>query len=211
VGGDEHAGAARAGVADHVEGGVDADRVDAVERLVEQEYVGLVQRREDHREPAAHAVGEAGRDPVGHVAELEALEQVAGTGLPVGRPAQPSRQLEVLPGRGPRDQAPHVGAVADRLLGPQRLGADVVARDQDRARGRRHHPGEHPHGGRLAGAVAPEQRRRLAGVRLEVDARHRLHLPEAHVQPAHVDHRRHHGFTHRPILADPPETHPKCR
>ena len=54
-------------------------------------------------------------------------------------------------------------------------------------------PGEHAHGGRLAGAVAAEQRGRLAGVRLEVDAGDGLDLAEAHVQAAHVDDR---GLVH---------------
>ena len=61
VGGDQDAGAAGPGVGDHVEGRLDADRVDAVEGLVEQQHVGLVQRGEHHREPPAHPVGEAGR------------------------------------------------------------------------------------------------------------------------------------------------------
>ena len=58
---------------------------------------GLVQRGERDREPAAHAVGEAAGHPVGGVAELEPLEQVAGALLPAGQPAQPGRELEVLP------------------------------------------------------------------------------------------------------------------
>ena len=46
------------------------------------------------------------------VAELEALEQVAGAVLPVVEPAQPGAELEVLPRGRPRHQAAHVGAVA---------------------------------------------------------------------------------------------------
>ena len=91
-------GAARAGVGDHVHGRLDADRVDAVEGLVEQQHLGLVERGEDDREPPAHAVAEAAGDAVRDVAELEALEQVAGAVLPaVGQPAQPGGELEVLP------------------------------------------------------------------------------------------------------------------
>ena len=43
---EQDAGAAGARVGDHLEGGLDADRVDAVEGLVEQQDVGLVQGRE---------------------------------------------------------------------------------------------------------------------------------------------------------------------
>ena len=82
VRGDQHGGAAGAGVGDHLHGGLDAERVDAVEGLVEQQHPGLVERREDHRQPPAHAVAEAGGDPVRGAAEVEALEQVAGAVLP---------------------------------------------------------------------------------------------------------------------------------
>ena len=54
------------------------ERVDAVERLVEQQDVGVVEGGEHDRHPPAHAVGEAGGDPVGGAAEVEAVEQVLG-------------------------------------------------------------------------------------------------------------------------------------
>ena len=124
---------------------------------------------------------------MGGVAELEPLQQVAGALLPVVEPAQPRGELEVLPRRGPRHQPADVGAVADQPLDGERVGADVVAGHPDLARGRRDHAGEDAHGRRLAGAVAAEERRRLAGVALEVDAGDGLDLAEAHVQPADVD------------------------
>ena len=83
MGGEQDRGAARTRVGDHLERRLDADRVDAVEGLVEQQHLGLVHRSQDDGEPSAHAVGEAAGDPVHHVAELEALEQVAGAVLPV--------------------------------------------------------------------------------------------------------------------------------
>ena len=88
----------RAGVRDHVERGLGAQRVDTVEGLVEQQHVGVVVRREDDRHPPAHAVAEAGGDAMGGAAEIEPLEQVASAGLPAGRQlAQPGGELEVLP------------------------------------------------------------------------------------------------------------------
>ena len=93
----------------------------------------------------------------------------------------------MLPRGRARHEAAHVGAVAGELLDGQGLGADVEAGHGHRAGGRRHDAGQHTHGGGLAGAVAPEQRGRLAGVRLEVDAGNGLDLAEAHVQAAHVD------------------------
>src|SRR6185295_5084396 len=84
VGRQQDRGAARPGVGDHVEGRVHADRVDAVERLVEQQHLWLVHRSEDDRQPPTHTVREAAGHAVHLVAELEALEQVAGALLPVG-------------------------------------------------------------------------------------------------------------------------------
>ena len=115
VGGDQDAGAAGPGVGDHVEGGLDADRVDAVEGLVEQQHLGLVHGGQHHREPPAHAVREPAGDPVGGVAELEPFEQVAGARLPVAQPAQPRgraggapRESRAGPGRRRRGSSrPH--------------------------------------------------------------------------------------------------------
>ena len=149
----------------------------------------LVQRREHHREAAAHAVREAGGDPVGDVAELEPLEEVAGSRLPAVEPTQPRGQLEVLPRRRARDQPADVGAVADDALDVEGVAADVVPRHPGLTLGGRHHAREDPHRGGLAGAVAAEQRGGLAGEALEVDTGDGLHLAEAHMEAGHVDDR----------------------
>src|SRR4051794_953199 len=187
VRGDQHAGATGAGVVDHVEGGLDPDRVDAVERLVEEQDLGLVQRREADGEPTAHAVGEAGRHPVRDAAELEALEQVARPVLPVLQPPEPRGELEVLPRGGSRDQTADVRAVAHGPLHRERVGADVVTGHDRAARAGRYDAREHPHRRRLPGPVAAQQRGRVTGVRRQVDARDGLHLAEAHVQAHDVD------------------------
>nr|WP_258017134.1 hypothetical protein [Nocardioides marinisabuli] len=62
-----------------------------------------------------------------------------------------------------------------------------MAGDQHAAGAGWHHPGQHPHRGRLAGAVAAQQPGRPAGRGDQVDARDRLVLAEAHVQVAHLD------------------------
>ena len=193
---------ARARVGDDLEGRLDADRVDAVERLVEQQHLGLVQGRQHHGEAAAHAVREAGGDAVGDVAELEALEQVASPLLPVVEAPQPGRELEVLPGGGARHQAADVGAVADQPLHLEGVATDVEPGHPDLAGGRRHHAGEHAHGRRLAGAVAAQQGGRLAGVALEVDTGDGLHLAEADVEAHHVDDGRTVRGSHARILPE---------
>ena len=191
---------------DHVEGRLDADRVDAVERLVEQQHLGAracAASSTDSRRPMPCEKPPAA--PVRGVAELEPLEQVAGAGLPVAQPAQPRRQLEVLP-RG-RARAPgrrRRGSSPTARLASSGVGADVVARDADDSRGRGHDAGQDPHRGRLAGAVAAEQPGRASGVRREVDARDRLHVPEPDVEVAHLDDGP--GLVHPNMI--PQEPHP---
>jgi len=51
-----------------------------------------------------------------------------------------------------------------------RLGGDIHAVHEGRARGRAHQGGEDPHGGRLAGSIAPQQAEDLAPGDLEADA-----------------------------------------
>ena len=86
VGGDQDAGAAGAGVSDHLEGRLDADRVHAVERLVEQQYLRARAARPAPPRAGGPCRGEKPRGhPVGDVAELEPLQQVAGRGPPSRR------------------------------------------------------------------------------------------------------------------------------
>ena len=193
MGGHDDGGAAQPALADHLEGGLDAERVDTVERLVEQQDRRIVERGEHDRHPAAHAVREPGRDPVGGAREVEAFEQVLGALLPpVGQAAQPRSELEVLPGRRPRDQPADVGAVAD--LRPRVLGVrDGVD------------PG-HPDDSRRSGAARPARTRRVVdfpaplrptratasrGRDGQVEGLDRRDVAEGHGQPGDLD-----GGTH---------------
>jgi hypothetical protein len=118
VGRHQHCRPAEAVLADHLHGRLDAEGVDPVERLVEQQHVGLVEGGEDHGHPPTHAVAEAGGDPVGHATEVEPVQQLAAAALPARRePAQGGSQLEVLPGSRPRDQPADIRAVPHLRLG----------------------------------------------------------------------------------------------
>ena len=186
MGGEQDAGAAGAGVGDDLEGGLDADRVDAVEGLVEQQDGGLVQGREHDAEPAAHAVAEAADDPVGDVAELEALQQVAAPRLPLVHPAQPGASCRCSTasraGRARRRRA-----VADDPLDRERVGGDVVAghRPSRRSEAPRR---QDLHRRGLAGPVAD----RAARSPRPLSARGRrpdgLDVAEADVEVAYDDH-----------------------
>jgi hypothetical protein len=187
VGRDQHRGATRLGVVDDVLGGLDPERVDTVERLVEQQHTRLVERGEHYREPPPHPVAEATGDPVCGVAELEPLQQLLRSRLPALHPAQPGGELEVLPRGRPRHEAAHVGAVAGRALDGERVDPDVDTVDENDALTGRDHPRQHAHRGRLAGAVAAQQGGRPAAVRRDVDAAHGLDRPEANPQATDPD------------------------
>ena len=79
----QDAGAAGAGVRDHLEGGLDADRVRPPSNgSSSRSTAGSVHRREHDREPTAHAMAEPGRHPMRNVAELEPLQHLARRGPP---------------------------------------------------------------------------------------------------------------------------------
>ena len=99
----------------------------------------------------------------------------------------------MLPGRGPRHQAADVGAVATDPLDLEGVRADVQAVDGHGAADGGTEAGEYAHGRGLARAVAPQQGGGLPGVRLHVDAAYGLHLAEADVEAADVDH----GLAHQ--------------
>ena len=107
------AGAAGAGVGDHVEGRLDADRVDAVEGLVEQQHLGLVQRGQARPRAGGPCRGE--KPPVTRCATSPSSKRSSRSRA---RSSQSSSrrsradELEVLPRRRARHQAAHVGAVA---------------------------------------------------------------------------------------------------
>ena len=64
---------------------------------------------------------------------------------------------------------------ADALAHLRRLRRDVVAGDGRASAGRAQQRHEHPHGGRLAGAVGPEEAVDLSRLDLQVDADDGLH------------------------------------
>ena len=124
---------------------------------------------------------------MGGVAEVEALEQVLGTVLPALEPAQARGELEVLPGGGARHETADVGAVAGEALDGDQVLGDVEPVDPGSALARRDDPGQHAHGGGLAGPVATQESRRPSGVRRQVDAPDSGHRAEPDPQPLDLD------------------------
>ena len=83
-----------------------------------------------------------------------------------------------------------LGQVADQPLRRQRVLQHVVAADRDPSRGRRDEPGDHAHGGGLAGAVGPEEAQHFAALDRERDVVHRELRAERLHQVLDFDHSR---------------------
>ena len=147
-------------------------RVEAGGRLVEQQDAGVVHERARDREAALHAAGQVVDLGLRALGQLGELEQLVGALADVG-----ARQAEVAPvdEQVLADLELHVEVVG--LRHDAELGADLGAvlvrvqvQDGQVAAGARRDRAHHPHRGRLAGAVGPEQPERLTGRDLEVDA-----------------------------------------
>ena len=133
--------------------------------------------REREVEPALHAARVAADLAVGRVGEADALEQLgaAADALALGQAVQRGLEAQVLAPGQQRVERGLLERGADRLAHVGALADDVVARHARRARGGRQQRGEHQDGGRLAGAVRPEEAVDLAGLDAEVDPVHRAH------------------------------------
>ena len=67
---------------DHLERGLDAQRIDPVEGFVQQQHLGIVEGGKDDGHAPAHAMGEAGRDAIGRGSQIETVEQEIGRAFP---------------------------------------------------------------------------------------------------------------------------------
>ena len=153
-------------------------RVEPRRRLVEEEHARAVHQAERDVEAAAHPARVVLDDAVGGVRDADELEQLGGARSEVA-PAHPldaALQHQVLAAGAELVDAGVLWHVADRTPYGVLLGAHVMAGDRRAAFvgvGQRH---EDANGGRLAGAVRPEQPEHLALAHLERDAVERLHL-----------------------------------
>ena len=73
-------------------------RVEAGERLVEDQHLGIVDQRRRHLDPLAHPLGELTDRLGADVGEFDQSERVAGGALGVADPVGPGRELEELAG-----------------------------------------------------------------------------------------------------------------
>ena len=148
----------------------DALRVEAVDRLVEQQDLRVAEQRAGQAEPLLHPEGELARRLTGDRAEADQVEDLvdplAGDLVRCGHPAQ------VRPGRAVRVDPVGVEQGTDLA---QRLLELVVALavDQHAAAGGVVQTEDHPHGGRLAGPVGAQEAGDDTRVHLERQLVHR--------------------------------------
>ncbi|EMY33032.1 phenol hydroxylase [Arthrobacter crystallopoietes BAB-32] len=154
-------------------------RVQAGGGLVQQQDLRLVDQRAGDGQPALHAAGErvhAGLGLVGELGELQQLVRLRPQ-VAVGQAevaavddqvvADPDLVVEVVLLRHHAQVRPDLGAVAVR----------IQPHDGQLARGALRDAADHPHCGRLAGAVGPEQAEGLPRRDVEGDAVDRGEIP----------------------------------
>ena len=136
--------------------GVDGDRVEAGERLVEDQHVGLVDEGADQLDAllvAERQVLEVAARPVG---EVEALEPRLGAAARLGlvEAAQLAEVAQLVADPHRRVQPALLGEVAEAPAG---VGVDRAALPAHGAGVEGGEPEDRPHRRRLAGAVGPEE------------------------------------------------------
>ncbi|SFY53584.1 hypothetical protein STEPF1_06867 [Streptomyces sp. F-1] len=132
----------------------DALGVEAVDRLVEQQHLGVAEQRGGDAEALAHAEGEALGPLLRHVLEADDAEHLVH---PAGRDAGQLGEAQqvvaggaaAVHGLGVEQRADLAGCVGQPAVG--------VAADGHRAGRGVVQPEDHPHGGGLARAVRPEE------------------------------------------------------
>ena len=169
-----------------------ADRVEPGGRLVEEEHARFVDQRRGEVEPALHAARVGADAAVGGGGQVDPLEQVVGAApaLGGGDALQGRLQADQLAAGHQRVERRFLQGDADRAPHRPRLLDHVVAGDRGAAAGRQQQRRQHPHRGRLAGAVGAEEAVDLALLDGDVDALHREHLVEGALQS--LDHDRRH-------------------
>jgi hypothetical protein len=147
-------------------GGVQAGR-----RLVEEEDPRPVHERQRQVQPPLHPAGVAADLAVRRVAQAHALDQLVAAPAPLAlrHALQRGLQLHVLAPGQQRVQGRLLQRGADRRAHGGSRAHDVVARHASGARGGREQRGQHQHGGRLAGAVGPQEAVDLTRLHAQVD------------------------------------------
>ena len=162
------------------------DRVDAFERLVEEQQPRRRQQRRRQRQLLAHAVRDSRSTSVlagvlRSISCRRSAERLVAVG--VSMPCTSATNVSVSSRGQPIEQREILGHDADAPLDGDRIGQRIEAEDPHRARGRLQQPGQALDRRGLAGAVRPEEAVEAAGGNREVDAVDGAELPKSRVSP----------------------------
>ena len=180
--------------------------VQPVGRLVEDEHVRIVQQGLSEADTALEPLGERLDRLVQDGSDAGPLDDVPDC-PPAHRSEQPANVGDEPEVGGGRDVA--VGRrtlrqVAEAALRGDGVDGDVDAADLDASGTRGKEPRDHPHRGRLAGAVRSENTEHLAPVHGERDTVHGEKVAEPPAQALDGDHR---GHGVLPLVADDMQRH----
>ena len=138
---------------------VGGDRIDALERLVQEQHRGVVDQGAAEHGLLAHAGGVVGDQPLGVLGQVEHVQQLLGpgAGLAGRHAAEPPGVFQQLLTAQPLEQ-PGLGRHhPDDRLGGGRVGPHVQPVDQDPAAVRPQQAGHHRQGRGLPCPVRPDQ------------------------------------------------------
>jgi hypothetical protein len=156
-------------------------RVDALERLVEEDKLGRVNQRRRERELLLHAERVVGHQRARRHLQVEQLEQLTGAAVDLGRfqAVHAADEAQVLLAAEQLEQRHVFGHHTDAAARGERVRGEVVAEHRDGAgAGRDQRGGELDERG-LAGAIAPDQSEEAARRQREADAGQRHFVAEA--------------------------------
>ena len=165
--------------------------VEAVGGLVEDQHRRIVQERLCEPGPLAPAFRELAHRHVARFVRMDVLDDAIdgiferAAGEPARFPAEPEELADGETGESGR----RLGQESDGGRGGPPLGDHVVTADPRAAFRGAQDAGEQPHGGRLAGAVASEERAQLATPDPERQPVHHRPPSETHREPERFDHR----------------------
>src|SRR6185436_14763411 len=157
--------------------------------LVEEDDSRLVEDRAPERQALTPSAGEIGGEHLLAAAETCHVEhEVASLGEPrAGNAVDAAEEGDVLIDGELLVEREALRHVADAPLHAFGIGADVDAAHRGGARRGPEQAAEHPDGGGLAGAVAPEKSEHLAGLHVERHVVHGDEVAEPACEVAHLD------------------------
>src|SRR4051812_2686111 len=156
-------------------------RVDAFERLVEEEELRAMDERRGEAELLLHPETVVGDELAAILGELHRLEQLVGAagGLGAAQAEQPPDEGEVLAPGEAVEQEHSVRDYADAALHLRRVARDGAAENEHRSRRRGEDAREHRNGGALSRAVLAEEPVEAPARDAQIDPVHRELLAES--------------------------------